>query len=200
MEVQTMILELAMKNRSFRGYDESYRFTKEELMELVNVTRFAASSVNRQPFAYYIAWEKDEVDKIQKLTKWARGLPDMTLPHPGMCPTGWVIVCHNTDWAPNVERFRQDRGIVAQTLLLAAAEKGLGGCMIGNYVADDVKAALELPENMVPVLLIALGKPAEKIVLTEVGEDGNVNYYRDENDVHYVPKRKLEDIVLTRKQ
>ena len=195
-----MILELAMKNRSFRGYDESYRFTKEELMELVNVTRFAASSVNRQPFAYYIAWEKDEVDKIQKLTKWARGLPDMTLPHPGMCPTGWVIVCHNTDWSPNVERFRQDRGIVAQTLLLAAAEKGLGGCMIGNYVADDVKAALELPENMVPVLLIALGKPAEKIVLTEVGEDGNVNYYRDENDVHYVPKRKLEDIVLTRKQ
>ena len=194
-----MILELAMKNRSYRGYDESYRFTKEELMELVNVTRFAASSVNRQPFTYYIAWEKDEVDKIQKLTKWARGLPQMTLPHPGMCPTGWVIVCHNTDWAPNVERFRQDRGIVAQTLLLAAAEKGLGGCMIGNYVADDVKAALDLPENIVPVLLIALGKPAEKIVLTEVGEDGNVNYYRDENDVHYVPKRKLEDIILTRK-
>jgi Nitroreductase len=193
-----MILELAMKNRSYRGYDESYRFTKEELMELVNVTRFAASSVNRQPFAYYIAWEKDEVDKIQKLTKWARGLPQMTLPHPGMCPTGWVIVLHNTDWAPNVERFRQDRGIVAQTLLLAAAEKGLGGCMIGNYVADDVKAALDLPENMVPVLLIALGKPAEEIVITEVGEDGNVNYYRDENDVHYVPKRKLEDIILTR--
>ena len=194
-----MILELAMKNRSYRGYDESYRFTKEELMELVNVTRYAASSVNRQPFAYYIAWEKDEVDKIQKLTKWARGLPQMTLPHPGMCPTGWVIVLHNTDWAPNVERFRQDRGIVAQTLLLAAAEKGLGGCMIGNYVADEVKAALDLPENMVPVLLIALGKPAEEIVITEVGEDGNVNYYRDENDVHYVPKRKLEDIILTRK-
>ena len=193
-----MILELAMKNRSYRGYDESYRFTKEELLELVNVTRYAASSVNRQPFAYYIAWEKDEVDKIQKLTKWARGLPQMTLPHPGMCPTGWVIVLHNTDWAPNVERFRQDRGIVAQTLLLAAAEKGLGGCMIGNYVADDVKAALDLPENMVPVLLIALGKPAEEIVITEVGEDGNVNYYRDENDVHYVPKRKLEDIILTR--
>ena len=194
-----MILELAMKNRSYRGYDESYRFTKEELMELVNVTRFAASSVNRQPFAYYIAWEKDEVDKIQKLTKWARGLPQMTLPHPGMCPTGWVIVLHNTDWAPNVERFRQDRGIVAQTLLLAAAEKGLGGCMIGNYVPDEVKAALDLPDNMVPVLIIALGKPAEKIVITEVGEDGDVNYYRDENDVHYVPKRKLEDIVLMRK-
>ncbi len=194
-----MILDLAKKNRSYRGYDESYRFTKEELMELVDVTRYAASSVNRQPFAYYIAWEKEEVDKIQKLTKWARGLPQMTLPHPGMCPTGWVIVLHNTDWAPNVQRFRQDVGIVAQTLLLAATEKGLGGCMIGNYVAEEVSAALELPENLVPVLIIALGKPAEKIVITEVGEDGNVNYYRDENDVHYVPKRKLEDIVVMKK-
>ena len=194
-----MILDLAKKNRSYRGYDESYRFTKEELMELVDVTRYAASSVNRQPFAYYIAWEKEEVDKIQKLTKWARGLPQMTLPHPGMCPTGWVIVLHNTDWAPNVQRFRQDVGIVAQTLLLAATEKGLGGCMIGNYVAEEVSKALDLPENLVPVLIIALGKPAEKIVITEVGEDGNVNYYRDENDVHYVPKRKLEDIVVMKK-
>lgn len=194
-----MILELAKRNRSYRGYDESYRFTKEELMELVDVTRYAASSVNRQPFAYYIAWEKEEVDKIQSLTKWARGLPQMKLPHPGMCPTGWVIVLHNTDWAPNVQRFRQDVGIVAQTLLLAAAEKGLGGCMIGNYVAEEVSKALDLPENLVPVLLIALGKPAEKIVITEVGEDGNVNYYRDENDVHYVPKRKLEDILVMKK-
>ena len=194
-----MILELAKRNRSYRGYDENYRFTKEELMELVDVTRYAASSVNRQPFAYYIAWEKEEVDKIQSLTKWARGLPQMKLPHPGMCPTGWVIVLHNTDWAPNVQRFRQDVGIVAQTLLLAAAEKGLGGCMIGNYVAEEVSKALDLPENLVPVLLIALGKPAEKIVITEVGEDGNVNYYRDENDVHYVPKRKLEDILVMKK-
>ena len=194
-----MILELAKKNRSYRGYDESYHFTEEELTELVNVTRYAASSVNVQPFAYYIAWEEDEVKKIQSLTKWARALPNMTLPHPGKCPTGWVVVLHNTNWAPNVQRFRQDVGIVAQTLLLAAAEKGLGGCMIGNYVADEVSKALDLPENLVPVLLIALGKPAEEIVITEVDEGENMNYYRDENDVHYVPKRKLKDIIVKRK-
>ena len=48
------------------------------------------------------------------------------------------------------------------------------------------------------MLVIALGKPAETIILTEVGEDGNTAYYRDENDVHYVPKRKLEDIIILR--
>ena len=87
-------------------------------------------------------------------------------------------------------------GIVAQTMLLAAVEKGLGGCMIGNYDAGQVKQALGLAEHLAPVLILALGKPDETIVITEVGEDGNVNYYRDENDVHYVPKRSLEDLII----
>ncbi len=191
-----MLKDIAKKCRSYRGYDESFRFTEEDLLDLVDTARYAASSVNRQPFMYYIAWEKEEVDKIHALTKWARGLPDMKLPHPGMAPTGYIVICHNKDWAENVQRFRQDVGIVAQTILLAAAEKDLGGCMIGNYVAAEVSEALGLPETIVPVLLVALGKPAEKIVITEAEKDGSVNYYRDADDVHYVPKRKLQDIVL----
>ena len=69
--------------------------------------------------------------------------------------------------------------------------------MIGNFNAGQVKEELQLAEHLAPILIVAFGKPAEKIVLTEVGEDGNTNYYRDENDVHYVPKRKLEDIILS---
>ena len=48
------------------------------------------------------------------------------------------------------------------------------------------------------MLIVAFGKPDETIVLTELEEGGSVNYYRDEDDVHYVPKRKLEDIIITR--
>ena len=40
------------------------------------------------------------------------------------------------------------------------------------------------------------GKPDEKIVLTEVSSGESIKYYRDDQDVHYVPKRKLEDIVI----
>ena len=191
-----MFRDLVIANRSYRGYDESYRFTKEQLMAYVDLTRYTASSVNAQPLKYYIAWEKDKVDQIQAMTKWGRALPQLTLPHPGMCPTAFIVICEDLSIGPNPDRYQKDVGIVAQTILLAAAEQGLGGCMIGNFQPEQVRCELGLADNLRVMLIVALGKPAEKIVLTEVGEDGSIKYYRDENDVHYVPKRKLEDILL----
>lgn len=192
--------DLVRSNRSYRGYDESRRITREELEEFVDCARLAPSSVNAQPFRYYLAWEKEEVDRIQPLTHWARALMDrMTLPHPGHCPTGFIVICQDTNLGESLQRYLKDVGIVAQTMLLAAAEKGLGGCMIGNFNGDEVKKELDLPENLVPMLIVAFGKPDETIVLTEIEEGDGINYYRDENDVHYVPKRKLEDIVISRK-
>ncbi len=190
-----MFRDLVEANRSYRGYDESYSFTKEQLLNYVDLTRYTASSVNMQPLKYYIAYEKEKAEQVLALTKWARALPQMTLPHDGMHPTGFIVICQDTEISPNTGRFLKDVGIVAQTILLAAVEEGLGGCMIGNFVPADVKESLGLTENLEPLLIVALGKPAEKIVLTEV-KDGQLNYYRDENDVHYVPKRSLEDIVI----
>lgn len=191
-----MLKDLVIANRSYRGYDESRRITRRELLEMVDCARLSASSVNQQPLRYYLAWEKDEVDQIQALTKWARGLPDMTLPHPGMCPTGFIVICQDTRVWESLARFQKDVGIVAQTILLSAVEMGLGGCMIGNFHASEVKETLKLEEYLVPLLIVALGKPKEEIVLTEIEEGEPVAYYRDENDIHYVPKRRLEDIVL----
>lgn len=193
-----MFKDMVKRSRSYRGYDESYRFTKEELMDFVDCARFAPSSVNAQPFRYYLIWEKEQVDHFQPLTKWARALPEMELPHKGKCPTAFIVICQDLNIGESKTRYQKDVGIVAQTIILAAAEKGLGGCMIGNYSAEAVKKELSLPENLAPMLIVALGKPDEEIVLTEIEEGESIKYYRDENDVHYVPKRKLEDIVLTR--
>lgn len=87
-----MLKDLVFANRSYRGYDESYRFTKEKLISYVDLTRFTASSVNAQPLKYHIAYEKDEVDLIQKMTRWARALPEIELPYKDMCPTGFIII------------------------------------------------------------------------------------------------------------
>lgn len=194
--MQKTFREIVIANRSYRGYDESYKFTKEKLEEYVDLTRFTPSSVNMQPFKYYVAYEKANVDTIQKMTKWARALPELNLPYEGKRPTGFIIICQDTNIFSNTNRFMKDVGIVAQTILLQAAEDGLGGCMIGNFNAEEVKSTLCLSDNLLPLLIVALGKPSEKIVITEVKEDGKTDYYRDENDVHYVPKRSLKDILI----
>ena len=192
-----MLKDLVTKSRSYRGYNENRKVTREELLELVECARLCSSSVNAQPFCYYLAWEKEEVDKIQALTNWARALPQMKLPHPGKCPTAFIIILQDITIGESLARYQKDVGIVAQTMLLAATEMGLGGCMIGNYNAQKVKDALALDEKYAPMLIVAIGEPAEEIVLKEVEPGENMAYYRDENDVHYVPKRKLKDIVIT---
>ncbi len=188
--------ELVKKNRSYRGYDESRRVSREELLRLVDCARFAPSSVNRQPFCYYLAYEQAQLDLIQPLTGWARALPEKRLPYPGRRPTAFIVICQNTAWEPDPGRFQRDVGIVAQTMLLAAVDMGLGGIMIGNFSPEKLAAALSLPANLTPMLIVALGAPDETVVLTEALPGESLNYYRDENDVHYVPKRRLEDIVI----
>ena len=123
------------------------------------------------------------------------GVAGYVLPHPG---NGRRVCCDLQDKRidENLNRYQKDVGIVAQTMLLAAVEQGLGGCMIGNFQAGEVMEVLGLPEEIRPLLIVAFGKPAEEIHLVDVPEDGNTNYYRDENDVHYVPKRTLADELL----
>ena len=194
-----MLKELVIKNRSYRGYDPKVRLTKEDLLELVDLTRYTASSVNEQPLRYYIAWEKEEVEQILPLTMWAKALKDIQLPHPGKEAAAFIIICQDMNISSNTTRFQRDVGVVAQTMLLGAVEKGFGGCMIGSFYKPQLKELLNLPEGVEPNLIVALGKPAEKVVLTDVGEDGSTEYYRDAEDVHYVPKRSLKELVLEAK-
>lgn len=191
-----MFKDLVVKNRSYRGYDETRRITKEELLEFVDCARLCPSSVNKQPFRYKLVWEQEEVDRLQRQTKWARALPDLDLPHSGMCPTAFVVICLDKTRGESAARYQKDVGIVAQTMLLSAVEKELGGCMIGNFGAGSVREELGLADTFLPLLIVAFGKPKETVILTEVKEDGSTDYYRDENDVHYVPKRALEDVIL----
>ena len=72
-----MLKDLVLKNRSYRGFDESVRISRETLEGFVDCARLCPSSVNKQPLKYFLAWEPEEVEKVQGLTKWARALPDM---------------------------------------------------------------------------------------------------------------------------
>ncbi len=193
-----MLKDLVLKNRSYRGYDESVEVTRAQLEEIVDCARFTPFSQNFQSFKYYLSCDKETNAKIQPLTGWARWLQPLKLPHDGKCPTAFIVICYDSTIGPGPRRFDKDVGIVAQTMLLAAVEMGLGGIMIGNFSPEQVSAALELPENLTPQLIVAIGKPDETVVLTELKENGDINYYRDENDVHYVPKRSLNELLINK--
>ena len=90
-----------------------------------------------------------------------------------------------------------DEGIVSQTIMLSAVEKGYGGSMIGSCKRVEILEAVELdPQRYSLALVLALGKPKEEVRMVPVGEDDSTTYYRDENQVHYVPNRALEDILV----
>ena len=188
--------DLVRRNRSFRGYDHSVKLTRDQLTELVELARLCPSSVNMQPLRYRLVYGEDEVSRLQKETRWAKGLPELHLPHPGKEPSAFIVICQDDRIDGNLSRFQRDVGIVAQTMLLGAVEMGFGGIMIGNFTAGSVRETLGLDEHIHPLLIVALGMPDEEIILTEVGEDGSTAYYRDAQDRHYVPKRKIEDLLL----
>ena len=191
-----MFKDLVKKSRSFRAFDQSRRISREELMEFIDCVRYAPSSGNMQPLCYYLVYEQEDLDKVLPLLHWAAWLPERHLPDPGKEPTAAVVICCDTEIVKNPQFSIRDVGVVAQVMILAAAEKDLGGIMIGNYDAKKLSEALQLPENQVPQLVVAFGKPDEDIILEDVEKGADLKYYRDENDVHHVPKRKLEDIII----
>ena len=190
--------EMVKLNRSYRGYDRERKISREELTELVDCARITPSAANRQPLRYDLIWKEDEVSAAQGLTRWAAALPERHLPDPGKEAAAFVVILQETEWVKNAAACQIDVGIAAQTLLLAAVEKGLGGLMIGNFNREALAELRGYPEHLAPQLVIALGKPAERIELTEVGPDGSTTYYRDGQDVHYVPKRGLKDVIWDR--
>lgn len=46
------------------------------------------------------------------------------------------------------------------------------------------------------LLLVALGYPAETVVLEDLGSEGDVRYWHDAQGVHHVPKRTLAQILI----
>ena len=191
-----MFLDLVKQARSHRGFRQDRKVTRQELEHLVECARFTPAARNDQVLKYYLAEKPETVAAIQPLTKWAGALAELHLPRKGAEPVAYIVICLDGSLAENPTPYQRDVGIVAQTMLLAAVEMGLNGCMIGSFAAGELREKLGLPEAIKPQLLLALGEGTDRSVMTDVGEDGSTTYYRDAEDTHYVPKRTLEQLIL----
>jgi nitroreductase len=159
----------------------------------VDLARNSASASNRQPLKYILSCTPEKNAKIFPLLGFAGSLPNWGGPFEGERPTAYIVILCDTDISKNT---LGDHTIAAQTILLGATEKGLGGCMHGSAKKPELMKALNIPEKYEIVLVISMGKPKEKVVLEGLPADGKTAYYRDAEQTHHVPKRALEDIII----
>jgi nitroreductase len=188
-----MIRDLILKNRSYRRFYEEVDIKIETLRELVDLARLSPSARNAQPLKYILSCKPERNSLIFPHLTLAAYLKDWSGPAEGERPSAYIIILGDTEIRRS---FGCDHGIAAQSIMLGATEKGLGGCMIANIEKEGLRKALEIPPRYEILLVLALGKPKEKVAIETVGESGDIKYWRDSDGVHHVPKRPLDDIII----
>ena len=188
-----MIRDLILKNRSYRRFYQEVDIKLETLRALVELARLSASAGNMQPLKYILSYDPQENSLIFPHLAWARYLKDWPGPCEGERPAAYIIILGDTEIS---QSFGCDYGIAAQSILLGATEKGLGGCMIGSIQKQGLREALEIAPRYEILLVLALGKPKETVVIETVGTSGDIKYWRDSEGVHHVPKRPLAALII----
>lgn len=185
--------ELVLKNRSYRRFHQDVSVSLEILKELVDLARLSASASNVQPLKFMVSGDAPKNALIFPHLTWAGYLKDWPGPVEGEKPAAYIIVLGDTRLK---QSFGCDHGIAAQSILLGATEKGLGGCMVQSVRKPALSQALAIPDHYEILLVIALGKPKETVVIEAVGPAGDIKYWRDAGGIHHVPKRSLDELIV----
>ncbi len=188
-----MLSDLVAKNRSYRRFDTAAPIPAEVITGLAGLARLCPSSRNQQALKFLAVNDSDRCKLVFSTLAWAGYLKDWPGPVENERPTGYIIILGDTRLG---SRFDIDLGIAAQTIMLGAVEQGLGGCMFSSIKREELRVLLAIPDYCEILMVLALGKPVETVVVDDIA-DGNTHYWRDENQVHHVPKRLLSDLILT---
>jgi len=184
--------DVVKRSRSYRRFYEDKKIDREELEYLIDCARLTPSAQNLQPLKYIIVTDKEK-DKVFPYCKWAAYLKEWNGPEEGERPSAYIVVLSDGSISKSV---KWDHGIAAQTILLAAAYRNMGGCIIGSVDRESLADSLRITARYGIEFVIALGYPKEHVVIDEIEPDGDIKYYRDKFQIHHVPKRKLRDIII----
>lgn len=180
---------LLRANRSYRGYDTSFKVREDQLRSIIEVATLCPSARNQQVLRFRPVLEA-EADVVLQHIRLGGALPELHLPFAGTEPRAFVVICSTV---PDSHYVSVDLGIVAQSMLLRATELGLGGICIGAFDHAEIRQKLGL--SLEPLLVLAIGRPKEHIELRSCSEGDSLTYYR-EDGIHYVPKINVDDLIL----
>ena len=188
-----MIKELIEKNRSYRRFHADRTVDRETLISLVDSARISSSAGNLQRIRFAVFNSEDNNKALFESLVFAAYLKGTWGgPAPKERPSAYIVLL--TEKKPDVN-LAIDIGIAAEAILLTATEVGLGGCIFRSFSSENIERLVDF-KGYSPELVIALGYPSERVVLTDVGSDGSIKYYRDKEDVHVVPKRSLDELIV----
>lgn len=186
---QATLARLLLKNRSHRGFDASFRVREDQLRRIIEVNTRIPSARNAQVLRFRLVLA-DEAHKVLPHIRLGGALPELHLPAEGSEPNAFIVICSTVEESKWVD---VDLGISAQSMLLQAVEIGLNGVCIGAF--DKAKVAEVLGLEAEPLLILAIGRGTDRIELVEIDQTDDHAYYR-ENGIHYVPKVRLDDLIL----
>lgn len=186
---------LLEKDRSVRRFDESRPIKNEQLLSLVELCRYCASGRNLQPLKYLPINDKKTCNEIFPLLKWAGYLKDWEGPKVGERPVAYLVQCLDTRITSNP---LCDDGLQLQAITLGTTSLGIGACIIKSFNLEKLKQVCKLPQWAEPYYVLALGYPVETVVIDDINSDNPdaIKYYRDKDEVHHVPKRTLDDLLI----
>lgn len=189
------VYSLARDARSIRNFDPGRPVDEDTLRYLTECVTVIPSAANLQPLKYKLVTDK-AAERLLPLTRWAGFLKDVKLPPEGHGPSAFIVICHDLTVCERSSYSDMDVGIAAQTLNLAARGRGFGTCMIGSFEKEALAELLLLPRTVDPVLVLAIGTPNEDPIICSIPSDGSTKYFRDVADLHFVPKRAPDDVLL----
>jgi len=187
-----MIKDFAIQSRSYRRFYQEKTIDRNLLVELVELARFCPSGRNAQPLKFFMSNSEETNNQIFPNLAWAAYLKDWDGPEEGERPSAYILILEDQTIATSSQR---DQGIMAQTIMLGAVEKGLGGCIIASVKSLELAKILGIPDHLKIVLALALGYPKEQVVIEPMPQNGSVEYWRDAKGVHHVPKRSLSELI-----
>ncbi len=185
--------KLVAGTRTIRRFRANFPIKTEQLRQLIDLTRMAPSGRNLQPLKYIIVNNPETCDLVFPCLKWAKDLKDWGGPAENERPVAYIIILGDTQLK---DSFSTDQGICSQTIRLGASAMGLAGCIIASIKRDKLCDALDIPNTLEVLLVVALGIAGETVVINEIPDDGSIIYWRDENDIHHVPKRSLDELIV----
>lgn len=187
-----MLRDLVLKNRSYRRFYQSEKISNDQLREWVDLARNSPSARNAQTLKYILSADETLNAKIFEQLAWAGYFSWWPGPEEGERPSAYIVILNDTLISTN---HFCDEGIAIQSILLGATEAGYGGCIIHSVNRNKLREILHLSDQYEILYVLALGKPKETVVLDEI-QDDDFKYWRDETQVHHVPKRGLDEIIL----